>query len=106
MGLFSRKKQQKGIPSKYSINMKDKKTRKYFEEQFGSLAHKEDIPNIFSEMQRWAETKNNIDRIPYKTRMRMLRIMIKHKDELEPNVLANLERYMNERMGVKIGEKR
>jgi len=100
MGLFNRKKQQ-GKSSKYLVNVKDKKYRQYLEEQFGSLAHKEDIAKIFADMQ-WASMKNKIDSMPFKLRSRMLQIMIKHKDKLEPDVRANLERYIGEKRGVKI----
>jgi hypothetical protein len=106
MGLFSRKKQkqQQGNTSKYSINMKDKKTRKYFEEQFGSLANKNDaIINVFAEMQ-WVKIRDRIDSIPVKKRNRMIQIMIKHKDKLTSDVRSNLERYVNEKWGVKVGE--
>ena len=103
MGLFSRKKQQQqGSTSKYSLNMKDKKTKKYFEEQFGTLANKNDaILGVFAEMQ-WAKVRDRIDSIPVKKRNRMIQIMIKHKDKLTPDVRANLERYVNEKWGVKI----
>ena len=101
MGLFSRKKQQQGNISKYSLNTKDKKTRKYFEEQFGSVAKKDDFLNLVDYF-KWAEKRNRVDSIPFKKRKRMLEIMWKRRNELEPNVRANLERYVNEKWGVKV----
>lgn len=102
MPLFNRKKQQQNKNTKYLVNIKDKKYRQYLEERFNSLVSKEDWASFIGEMQ-WEKIKNRIDNLPPRRRMKMLQAMIKNIDKLEPDVRANLERYVNERMGIKIG---
>lgn len=103
MGLLSRGKKsaQQQKLSKYLVNVKDKKFRKYLDERFDGLAGKEELAKIFDEM-NWARIKNRIDSMPAKERYKMLQVLVKYKEKLDPIVKQNFVRYMLERYGVRV----
>ena len=112
MGLFGRNKQSSGIDKrqlkrreKYLVNVKDKKFRLYLNEHFDNIVKKEDVIKIMEELQ-WTEMINKIERFPKRKRIRILKYMAQHINDLEPDVKQNFIRYMSERYGVKVGEKR
>lgn len=109
MRLFRRKKQVDGTGKrqqidKYLVNVRDKKYRRYLDEQFDDVVKKEDVIKLMEELQ-WVSIKRRIENMPTRLRFNVLRYMMQHVNELQPDVKQNFIRYMNERRGVEVGGK-